>query len=312
VELSELEGAESLLDDPRALAQRYERDGCLLLRGLLDPSVLADITEQATEALVRCGVAQREDGTRWTGAPMPHEDDTDVNDLPALTELVDQIDQGTDPLRAVARRVLGQPVNVWRSLHVFASVPDDPAYVTAPHQDNFAASPTGDYRRFWIALTDIPFGDGGLGLAAGSHHKGRLPRVPLPGFANRAPAGATPTPATGIDPWMVEDHWHTADMSPGDILVFRPDLVHRGIPGGSDRIRMALAVIVSGARDPRPDVLYTGAENRARRNRIRALAAPFGLSEMDMLGVAAAINRAGVEISEETVRAAVRGEYARA
>jgi len=179
--------------------------------------------------LERCGVANRRDGIRWTGAAMPHLDETEINDIPALNDLVDRIDQGSDPLRSVADRVCGHAMHVW--LHIFAAIPDDPSHVTAPHQDNFAMNSTGDYRRLWIALTEIPFGDGGLGLAIGSHHQGRLPRRALLEFTDRAAPGqsTSPRPATGIDPQVVNDHWHTASMEAGDLIAFRPELVHRGL-----------------------------------------------------------------------------------
>jgi 1-deoxypentalenic acid 11beta-hydroxylase len=313
MEISELRPANDLLDDPRALAARYEQDGCLLVRGALDPTALAPIANQATSVLERCGVAHRWDGLRWTGAAVPHLDDTGINDIPALDDLVTQIDQGCDPLRPVADRVCGHRMHIWRALHIFAAIPDDPSHVTPPHQDNFAVTTTGDYRRLWIALTEIHFGDGGLGLAAGSHHHGRLPRRDLPEFTDRAAPGQSTSsrPATGVDPGLVNDHWHTASMEPGDLIVFRPDVVHRGLPASSDRIRMALTVIASATSDPPPHTMYTGPENRARHKRVRELAAPLGLSEQELFRITADLNRAGVTIDEETVHAAARGDYSR-
>ncbi|MGH3670805.1 MAG: hypothetical protein ACRDSH_09215 [Pseudonocardiaceae bacterium] len=42
--LGELHSANSLLDDTPALAARFDRDGCLLVRGALDPTALATIS----------------------------------------------------------------------------------------------------------------------------------------------------------------------------------------------------------------------------------------------------------------------------
>ncbi|WP_020500534.1 phytanoyl-CoA dioxygenase family protein [Sciscionella marina] len=296
MELSELSSAPA---DPTERALRYERDGCLLVRDAVDPAQLEAISTKVTAALRAGGLAMATE-LRWSGAPAGDLEATGINDVPALDELVERIDGGTDPLRPVAGDICGKPMVVWRSLHVFAAVPDDPAHVTVPHQDNFAVRQDGDYRRLWIALSEIPFGDGGLGLAAGSHRCGRLPNVELSGFADRN----TGKPATGIDPHQVGDRWQTAAMRPGDVLVFRPGVVHRGLPPVSDRIRLALAVIVSAATDPLPPMIYTGPENRARRARIRELAAPFGLSELQLLAVAADLNRAGAGIDAETVQAA--------
>ncbi|MGH3781133.1 MAG: hypothetical protein ACRDRO_11040 [Pseudonocardiaceae bacterium] len=145
MELSELSAASNdHLCDPQVLAERYEHDGCLLVRDAFHPETLAAVADQAISALERCGVAINVDGLRWTGAAVPHLDDTGINDIPALDDLVDQIDQGCDPLRPVADRVCGHPMRIWRSLHIFAALPDDPAHVTPPHQDNFAVTTTGD------------------------------------------------------------------------------------------------------------------------------------------------------------------------
>lgn len=313
MKLNELHAANDLLDDTQALPARYERDGCLLVRGALDPTALATITDQASSALVRCGIAQRLDGLRWTGAAVPYPDDTGINDIPALDDLVEQIDHGRDPLRPVAERVCGHPMHIWRGLLMFAAIPDHPSHATSPHQDNFAVTTTGDYRRIWFPLTEIAFGDGGLGLAVGSHHQGRLPRGPLPGFTDRpGPGGLSPSrPATGIDPQLVNDHWHTASMQPGDLITFSPDVVHRGLPATSDRIRLALTVIVSATSDPRPHIIYTGRESRARFKRVAEFVAELGISECDHFSIAADLTLACVEINEETVRAAARGDYSR-
>jgi hypothetical protein len=312
MKLSELSVANDLLHDYEALTARFTQDGCLLVRDAVDPTSLAAITNQATSALERYELAKQRDGIRWTGMAAPHLDETGINDIPALDDLVKMIDHGSDFLRPVADRVCGHQMHVWRAMSIFCSIPDDPAHVTWPHQDNFAMTTTGDYRRLWIALTEIPFGDAGLGLALGSHHRGRFPSQQLPDFITRtAPGHSSPPPATGIDPHLVDDHWHTAGMRPGDLIAFHSDMVHRGLPSTSDRIRLALGVIVSATSDPRPPNIYTGPENRARHKRVRELATPLGLSEDEVFSIAADLMRAGVTLDEHTVRAAARGDYAR-
>lgn len=307
MQLSELLPANRLLHDPAALAARYQHDGCLLIRRAIRPSALAGIAGQVASVLERWGVAYSREGLRWTGIPLAAFDLLDLDRVPALADLVGEFETGLDPLSPIATGVCGKVMHLWRGAHVFAAFPDDPSHVTPPHQDAFAMNATGDYRRLWIALTDMPFGDGGLGLAVGSHRSGRLPQQPLAEFADRPASGQAgpPSPATGIDPALVGDHWHTAGMQPGDLLVFRPELVHRGLPASSDRIRLALSVIVSGTGDPRPPVLYTGPENRARRHRVRQLTTGLGLSDQDIYRISAELNRAGSPVDEDTVRRAV-------
>lgn len=312
MKLSELLPANDLLGDDRALAARFDQEGCLLVRGAFHPPTLADVVDQATSALERYGLAQRRDGIRWTGAVVPHLDKTGINDIPVLKDLLNQIEDGSDFFRPVADRICGHPMHIWRALHIFAAVPDDPSHVTPPHQDNFEVTATGDYRRLWIALTEIPFGDGGLGLALGSHRHGQLPHQQLPEFTDRAaPGQENPLPpANGINPLLVGDRWYTASMQPGDLITFHPKVVHRGLRATSDRIRLALTVIASAISDPLPHTMYTDSDNRARRDRVRELAASLGLSEVEQFAVAADLARIGMPIDEHTVRAAARGDYA--
>jgi hypothetical protein len=223
--LSEIRAANDLLDDPHKLAARYEHDGCLLVRGALDRTTVATITAEAASAL-RGGRTSREAALDWRrhGTPRRHRHQRHSR----TGRSRDRDRPGRDPLTPVAERVCGHPMHIWRSLYIFAAMPDDPAYVTAPRQDNFAMTATGDYRRLWIALTQIPFADGGLGLAIGSHHHGRLPRRELPEFLDRPAAGrpSSPRPGTSIDPQLVGDHWHRPRNHPsvegGGAVVIAP------------------------------------------------------------------------------------------
>jgi 1-deoxypentalenic acid 11beta-hydroxylase len=310
MQLSELRDSNDLLDDPGALEARFEQDGCLFIRGALDPVWLAAVTDAAALVLERCGVARRQDGLRWTGVPMPHIDEIGLNDSPALSDLVIQVDQGSMPMATAASRACGHPMQVWRMPYFAVCVPDDPAYVTAPHQDNFAL-PGQDRRRLWFPLTEIPFGDGGLAVALGSHRRGLLPFHKLDAFKDRATGGQLVAPhASGVDAELVDDHWHTASMAPGDLLTFHPHIVHRGLPGASDRVRVALASIASAGSAPLPPTGAAVVEQRARQKRIRQLAAPLGLNDAELFRLAMDLSRAGIEPTEESVRAAARGDYA--
>src|SRR5262249_49378237 len=96
LQLEELHDSNDLLDNPRALQDRYERDGCLFTRCAIDPSALFGVTDAATPLLVQCGVATTRSGLRWTGAAMPHIDDTGLNEDSALSDLVEAVDAGTN------------------------------------------------------------------------------------------------------------------------------------------------------------------------------------------------------------------------
>jgi hypothetical protein len=229
--LTELHAANALLDDPAALAARHQQEGCLFVRAAINPDVLAELADQAAALLERAGVARRADGLRATGAPLASIEPAELQALPALTALADQITAGTDPIAPVASQAFGCPTALWPGARLHVALPGDPERATPPHQDSRALDWIGDYRRFWIALGDIPFGDGGLGLAAGSHRYRRLRMDEL-----------------------LDGNWCTAAMSIGDLFAFDLNLVHRSLPATSDRIRMALTVIGSAQWDPRPSV----------------------------------------------------------
>jgi len=148
---------------------------------------------------------------------------------PALVALAEQIAAGTDPIAPVAARAFGCPTALWPGARLHVALPGDPEHVTPAHQDSRALDWIGDYRRLWIALGEIPFGDGGLALAAGSHRYRRLAMDEL-----------------------LDGNWLTAAMSIGDVFAFDLNLVHRSLPGTSDRIRIALTVVGSAQWDPRP------------------------------------------------------------
>jgi len=227
--LAELPAANALLGDPRSMATRHQQQGCLLVRDALEPSALADLIDEAAALLERWGVARRADGVRATGSPIASVVPAELQRLPALATLIDRIAAGTDPIAPVAARVFGCPMALWPEARLHLAFPGDPDHVTPPHQDSGALDWIGDYRRLWIALGEIPFGDGGLGLAAGSHRYRRLPLDEL-----------------------LDGNWCTAAMSIGDVLAFDLNLVHRSLPITSDRVRIALTVIGSAQWDPRP------------------------------------------------------------
>lgn len=229
--LTELHTANALLGAPAALAARHQQEGCLFVRAAIDPGALADLAEQAESLLERWGVARRVDGVRATGAPLSSVDWAELQALPALAALADEIAAGTDPISPVAAQVFGCPTALWPGARLHVAFPGDPEAATPPHQDSGALDWIGDYRRFWIALGEIPFGDAGLGLAAGSHRYRRLP----------------------LDE-VLDGNWQTAAMSLGDLFAFDLNLAHRSLPATSDRVRIALTVVGSAQWDPRPSV----------------------------------------------------------
>ena len=167
----QLRSSNALLDDQSALDRRYREEGALFFRAAIDPNVLRPIRDQVAGVLERWSVARWEnDDLVWTGVPLPDFDRRELHDLPALNALSEANGDGSSPLKTLADAVYSRPTSVSRALTLFAIIPDDPAHTTSPHRDNISggfANPErqdADYRRLWLPLTNIAFGDGGLRL----------------------------------------------------------------------------------------------------------------------------------------------------
>jgi hypothetical protein len=202
-----------------------------LIREGVEPEALSELAEQAAAVLEGWGVGTRSEGLRSTGRPHGPVDSTELQRVPALVELSSRVGAAYDQLAVVAARAFACPMQIWPGARLLVALPGDPSRATPPHQDSEGLDWIGDYRRLWIALGEIPFGDSGLALATGSHRYRRTALTEL-----------------------LDDDWHTAAMSTGDLFAFDLNLVHRSLPATSDRIRIALTMIASAQWDPRPAI----------------------------------------------------------
>lgn len=239
------------MEEPRALAAHHREQGCLLVREAVDPGALGELADQVAAVLERWGVASRGNGLRWTGAPAPPVDGNELQSVPGLLELGDRVGVAYEQLAAVAARAFGCPMQIWPGARVLVALPGDPSRVTPPHQDSRGLDWIGDYRRLWIALGEIPFGDGGLALAPGSHRYRRVPITEL-----------------------IDGDWQSAAMTTGDLFAFDLNLVHCSLPATSDRIRIAVTMVASALWDPRPAL---------SEDPLDPDAAPLGLCEREAL-----------------------------
>lgn len=143
----------------------------------------------------------------------------------------------------------------------------------------------------------IPFGDGGLAFVRLT--SGRpVPHTRVP------PVQASSDDLQPSTDELVDDQWHTAELGPGDTLVFSSETVHRGLPPTNDRIRITLASVASGETDPRPAATFTTLEDLERYQRIRELRGRMYLSEDEILGVRGDLLMTGLPVNETTVRSA--------
>lgn len=298
--------------DGTALRAALARDGCLTVPGLLDPGLLRPLAREVAATFVRWGLADLDGDTLvWNGTPFTGRYDRPaLHRLPALGAVTAAIEHGM-PWQAIGDRLLGRRARVHRSPLLFAALPDDPAYLTPPHQFGFPRSDGGDPQlRIWLPLFPVAFGDGGLGVVPASHTGGRLPRIPLSGYRHRPVPGAAPCadPVDGVD---LDDlaglGLYTAAMDRGDALVFGHRTVHCGLPATSRRIRVAVAVDVAHQQS-RTETRRLGAMAE-RRLRVRQVARALGMPREAATEALADLNRAGLDATLENIRAALAGRH---
>jgi hypothetical protein len=236
--LTPLRDSTPLLDDHLRLQQRYAEDGFLLVRRLIPPRLYAPVFEEIATILQREGVAQRDrDGCLWwTGASRP-QDAVWLSNIDSLKALVDvRIAGQRHPLQGAADLLLGRPAWISWDIGIMESYPTGrPA--TQIHQDRFGFGDAGDYRRFWMPMTPIPSGDGGLAIAAGSHRGGVRALRPIP--LECVPEGMS-----------------TTAFEPGDALLLHADLIHATVPYTSNRVRLAMVVNVCADESPHPAIWF--------------------------------------------------------
>jgi ectoine hydroxylase-related dioxygenase (phytanoyl-CoA dioxygenase family) len=120
--------------------------------------------------------------------------------------------------------------------------------VTPAHQDNyFFRSP--HYYTTWIPLMDIDESVGGLAIADASHRSGYYQHwfrgseqlgVPQNADEARSWSASGGSPATGdVKAEDLEQRWLNADYRAGDVLIFAPMMLHRGLENTSDKIRIS-------------------------------------------------------------------------
>jgi hypothetical protein len=223
--MRELQDAAHLLHSRHLeLRERFDRDGCLLLRGLLDPAAVEDLRRQVLELHARRGWTNR--APNWID---PHagrlEYHADVQRLEAFHRL------GHDPaLLGAARALLGDevfvhPRRLLRTIWVGA-----PGLTTPPHQDFQYIRGACNTITAWVPLGSCRREDGGLRLLVGSHESGELPVQGYAGGLN----------AYGVAAADDDPGWASADYASGDAVIFHSLLVHGALPNRSDRPRLSV------------------------------------------------------------------------
>jgi ectoine hydroxylase-related dioxygenase (phytanoyl-CoA dioxygenase family) len=218
------------------LAEDYEREGCVRVRGLLASPLVMEVRE-ALARYTRQVVPKLPVGDRTLEA-----DGTTVRNLWRMQEhdpYFMALAERADVQALVARLVHGQPVLM--AVETF----NKPAKVGSgvpPHQDNayFCQSPP-DVLTVWIAIDAATLENGPIYYLKGSHRLGVLPHRPS-GVAGNSMGLAEMPPRAGAK----RDEF-CGTLEPGDAMIHHCQTIHWSAANKTDRSRCGLLLVYRGA-----------------------------------------------------------------
>ena len=177
------------MDDPESIRASFERNGYLLFKGVLDRDLVLRAKAEAVDELQRQGIVER-GGSEPVARPGLTSGDVDDDPLYALTAYLEIM--ASDRLQEAIDIAYGEPGYIAPSVGFRYSLPTDATYLTPSHQDHFFIRQTDRFRMIWIPLMDLEIANGGLTIAAGSHRRGVLEHVELPGVLSYGFKGPHP------------------------------------------------------------------------------------------------------------------------
>lgn len=230
-----------LIDRPEELRARWERDGVLYFRQIVDPEVIAEVRNCYIARLQELDlVAAGATDPVWTGVKSI--------DGKRATKIDDRVWQQlvhhpsfVRPLRAfLGKEPSWVPIVVHRSAPPVGQFGSDP--FQGRHQDgvfNFGI----EFITCWVPLMDIDEQVGGLAIVPGSHKRSYYDYA----------EGEIPNQAGSIAPGKIADElWRRPNYKVGDILMFHGMSAHAGLPNSSDRFRLSIDVRYVPNPDPLP------------------------------------------------------------
>jgi phytanoyl-CoA hydroxylase len=242
-------------DAPRRA--RFDRDGFLVVPGLLAPPGLAELAARL-DRYIREVVP---------GVP-PSDAFYDDPGRPETLKQMHRLDRdpyfaglrsGPSPFRSLAEELLGEPVEV--EPPEWFNKPPGTRNATPPHQDNyyFCLRPA-NVVTIWLALDPVDEENGCLRFVPGSHRLGVRPhgRTETLGFSQ------------GITDYGEADRAAevAACLRPGDATAHHGDMIHRADPNRSaTRARRSFALVFRGVSCRRDEDAYARYLSAARSQR---------------------------------------------
>lgn len=248
--MGELNTANHLLGDRKALQEAWDRDGYWYFKGILDKDVIAEFKQYWLKILKNAGVVDADDQHgHYNGAPI---DKTKLG-MPEYGDMVYKLNEQnaqkyltTHPkINATMKEILGDDP-FWLPIAEYRATPPgvDPAQnrLVYPHQDGFY-SPGIPMKICWIPIETIDDEVGGCAWVEGAH------KGPILHDVNNPPRFEIPPSAVPLE------GWRRSTYEPGDIVIFDLNTPHSGMTNISkDRFRLSMDIRVVEASGKVPSI----------------------------------------------------------
>ncbi len=229
IRVTPLTDSTPLIGDGAALRERWEKDGVLFVRGVMDPRLIAWAHEKYREALIAEELIDPDsEEPIWTGKQPKTRRPCDALGTSVWHEIVKQ-----PLLNAILRDIFrGEPVWIPIAAHRSAlptgPIARDEDIFAGRHQDGFFNEGM-QFAICWMPIRDVAMDSGSFAVAPGTHRQGVLHVEDRDGYP--IPAGVIP-----------DEAWRSADFKVGDVLIFDYLTAHATLPNPSNQIRMSLDV----------------------------------------------------------------------
>lgn len=241
-DIGELVDSTDLIGDPAALRARWDEDGVLFFRNLVNPETINRNQIHFRKALlIEDLIAPDMASLTWTGEPMQRRRVCDTIGLTVWREIIKEKGLNNALRQLLDEEPVWLPLVSHRSSLPTGPTTEDQDIFIGRHQDSFTNEGL-PYVINWIPMMDIPRQVGGLTVAVGNHKRGFLhdalaePKYPIPRDA------------------IPDKDWKTTHYHPGDVLMLHFNIPHVGLPNQSDVVRLSIDLRVIPASAPRPVV----------------------------------------------------------
>lgn len=232
-----LDESNAHLGDGKALWERYERDGYLFFRDVLDREKIREVRSDIISVLQDYGVIppEEKDVPVWTGKEVPDflEIHTKIHALKSYDEM-----RTSPALVRIMEQLFGVPVYSWMNVDVRTQTPRM-VPITSIHQDYQVFYRAARFAISWIPLMDIGDNVGGVDIALGSHLS--VTEADYGWSKDRYYTGN----AGAVLPALTEDQCGTfarTKYNAGDLLVIHDKVAHRSLPNTSKKLRLSMDV----------------------------------------------------------------------